>query len=210
VADEVYIAAVLAIEQEGAMLATRFGAWTTILVGVFAFPMASQAQQGTAGSRSSTLQVRVSVHDLRADVERVLAAEATAVHFKDRLAAIRQIVEMHDRLVVDPCRPQSVAVRGLERRLAHRLVQVHRDLVAMAAKPCSEQASEQATLIGAGGDLAEAQSLIDLIQATVSPEAWDINGGQGSIRYFSNGRALVVRGPEDVHDALGDLLRQLR
>jgi hypothetical protein len=75
-----------------------------------------------------------------------------------------------------------------------RLVETHDTLVATAA----------------GGDAAEAQALIDLIQATISPETWDINGGRGSIVYFANGHALVVSAPGDVHDDLGGLLRQLR
>jgi len=38
----------------------------------------------------------------------------------------------------------------------------------------------------AGGVAADAQVLIDLIQTTIAPETWEINGGQGSIYYFPN------------------------
>jgi hypothetical protein len=131
-----------------------------------------------------------------------------------RLAGIKQLIAIHDRLAADPRRSQSVLVRGLERRVAMRLVEVHGDLTKFVSltPPVTPQAASQVPVVAAsaGGGLAEAQSLIDLIQATVSPEVWDINGGQSSIRYFANGHALVVSAPGDTHDDLGGLLQQLR
>jgi hypothetical protein len=38
----------------------------------------------------------------------------------------------------------------------------------------------------AGGVIANAQELIDLIQTTIAPETWEINGGNGTIFYFPN------------------------
>ena len=52
--------------------------------------------------------------------------------------------------------------------------------------------------------------LIDLIERTISPQSWDINGGPGSIRYWSPGRALVVSAPQGDHDHVGRMLDQLR
>jgi hypothetical protein len=131
---------------------------------------------------------------LRTDVESALRDEAAASDVAEHGAAIRRLVELHDQIIGDPRHATNVSIRGLGRRLAMRLVETHDTLVATAA----------------GGDAAEAQALIDLIQATISPETWDINGGRGSIVYFANGHALVVRAPGDVHDDLGGLLRQLR
>lgn len=56
----------------------------------------------------------------------------------------------------------------------------------------------------AGNDLAE------LIQKTIAPSTWNVNGGPGAIYYWSPGRALVISASQDVHDQLGDLLDQLR
>lgn len=131
---------------------------------------------------------------LRTDVESALRDEAAASDVAEHGAAIRRLVELHDQIVADPRHATNVSIRGLGRRLAMRLVETHDTLVATAA----------------GGNAAEAQALIDLIQATISPETWDINGGRGSIVYFANGHALVVRAPGNVHDDLGGLLRQLR
>ncbi|HEX8322392.1 MAG TPA: hypothetical protein VF595_00640 [Tepidisphaeraceae bacterium] len=46
-----------------------------------------------------------------------------------------------------------------------------------------------------------AQELIDLIQSTIRPEVWDVNGGKAAIR-FTAGR-LIVSAPPDVHRAIG-------
>ena len=45
---------------------------------------------------------------------------------------------------------------------------------------------QRSTASHAGGVAANAQSLIDLIQTTIAPDSWEINGGKGSIFYFPN------------------------
>ncbi len=54
------------------------------------------------------------------------------------------------------------------------------------------------------------QQLVDLIQKTIAPSTWDVNGGLGSIYYWRPGRALVVRQTGEVHDKMGGVLGQLR
>ena len=54
------------------------------------------------------------------------------------------------------------------------------------------------------------QHLVDLIQKTVAPSTWDVNGGLGTIYYWRPGRALVVRQTGEVHDNMGGVLDQLR
>jgi hypothetical protein len=54
------------------------------------------------------------------------------------------------------------------------------------------------------------QQLVDLIQRTIAPSSWDVNGGLGTIYYWRPGRALVVRQTGAVHDEMGDVLGQLR
>ena len=53
------------------------------------------------------------------------------------------------------------------------------------------------------------QVLVDLIQTTVAPNTWDINGGPGSIYYWYPGRAIVVRQMGEVHGQITDLLEQM-
>ena len=59
-------------------------------------------------------------------------------------------------------------------------------------------------------DQAQARRLIDLIQKTVAPESWEVNGGRGTISYYSPQQVLVVRQTGEVHHALGGILEQLR
>lgn len=54
------------------------------------------------------------------------------------------------------------------------------------------------------------QQLVDLIQKTIAPSTWDVNGGLGTIYYWRPGRALVVRQTGEVHDKMGNALGQLR
>lgn len=51
--------------------------------------------------------------------------------------------------------------------------------------------------------------LVDLIQRTIAPQTWDVNGGLGTIYYWRPGRALVIRQTGNVHDQIGGLLRQM-
>ena len=55
-----------------------------------------------------------------------------------------------------------------------------------------------------------ARRLIDLIQSVVAPDSWDVNGGNGTIRYYDLYKVLVVRAPQSVHGEVGDLLGGLR
>jgi general secretion pathway protein D len=61
-----------------------------------------------------------------------------------------------------------------------------------------------------GGAQADFDSLIDLIQTTVSPTTWDEVGGPGSISEFRNNLSLVISQTQDVHEQIVDLLEQLR
>ena len=60
------------------------------------------------------------------------------------------------------------------------------------------------------GAEANGADLVDLIQKTVDPPSWDVNGGPGSIMYFNNLRVLVVRQTGEGHDDVGGLLGGLR
>jgi len=54
------------------------------------------------------------------------------------------------------------------------------------------------------------QQLVDLIRSVVASPTWTTNGGNGVIRYWQPGRALVVRQQETVHEDIANLLRMLR
>jgi hypothetical protein len=63
---------------------------------------------------------------------------------------------------------------------------------------------------GAGGpDDDYGPSLVELIQTTIAPDTWDVNGGLGSIYYWRNQHALVIRATDDVHGFIGELMEQM-
>ncbi len=62
-----------------------------------------------------------------------------------------------------------------------------------------------------GGAMADFDSLIDLITATVAPDTWEeTTGGAGTIEPFDANLSLVIRQTEEVHEEIVDLLGQLR
>jgi hypothetical protein len=64
--------------------------------------------------------------------------------------------------------------------------------------------------IGQGPNADGGPELVDLIHTVVAPRTWDVNGGPGTVVYYRNLRALVIRAPAEVHEQVGDLLGQLR
>jgi hypothetical protein len=52
--------------------------------------------------------------------------------------------------------------------------------------------------------------LVDLIQRTIQPEFWNVNGGPGSIVYFRPLHCLVIRATSDIHHQIGGTLGAVR
>ena len=59
---------------------------------------------------------------------------------------------------------------------------------------------------GAAGPPDFGPALVDLIQRTIAPDSWDVNGGPGTIVYYPAFHCLVVRASGEVHEAVGGLL----
>lgn len=51
--------------------------------------------------------------------------------------------------------------------------------------------------------------LVELIEATISPATWNINGGPGAIVYYAPLHVLVVAAPQNVHEEIAGVIRQL-
>ena len=64
--------------------------------------------------------------------------------------------------------------------------------------------------LAGANELQNAQELIELIQRTIEPQSWDVNGGEGSARYFQPLMVLVIRQTGEVHHQLGGSLGMLR
>jgi hypothetical protein len=54
------------------------------------------------------------------------------------------------------------------------------------------------------------QNLIDVIQSCIAPTTWDVNGGQGAVRYYAPSQSLVVRQTSEMHEQLQRIIPMLR
>jgi hypothetical protein len=140
---------------------------------------------------------------------RELAAKTTKRSRMPVEQAVPQLVALHESIsgveglsAVEKQR-MKVTLRGRIEWYGHRL----RKEVAEGERALRR---EDETANGGGASLAGARSLIDLIQRTVNPPIWDVNGGPAGIGYFAPVQALVVRAPGEVHRQLGGTLNGLR
>ena len=78
--------------------------------------------------------------------------------------------------------------------------------------PAALVAGTRAAGAGGGGAVPpdHGEKLVELIQNTIAPEAWDVNGGPASIVYFAPLRVLVVRATSEAHHNVGGLVGDLR
>jgi hypothetical protein len=79
---------------------------------------------------------------------------------------------------------------------------------AILACSCETDATHAA--MGGAARLDYGRELVELIQRTISPDFWDVNGGPGTIVCYAPLRALVVRATAEVHDEVGGVLGDLR
>lgn len=122
----------------------------------------------------------------------------------DPLRAAPRLIALHQ--AVDQIEGLSIAERSrMLRALEGRLGQM-RDRLRRIVRPANRRGISMA----GPADTAQARRLIDLIQTTIAPETWDVNGGKGSIRYYSPLQVLVVRQTGEVHHQFGGVLGQLR
>jgi hypothetical protein len=56
----------------------------------------------------------------------------------------------------------------------------------------------------------DGQALVELIQTTIAPSSWDVNGGRGTIYYWPAWHVLVVRQTDDVHEQIGGVMHAMR
>lgn len=125
----------------------------------------------------------------------VREADAQFGSIREAREAVARVLRSSNRASGRDVRETAPSVVSTYRQLARseKLPAAERRLLQARLRPrLSEQEQalrrreQRAGTSLAGGVSADAQDLIDLIQSTVAPETWAINGGQGTIFYFSN------------------------
>ena len=192
--------------------------------------VAVPGQSGVSTSAvAQQLPVSRSSIELRTAVRDTMRREAMAATFADRSKAIRELCEIFVEIATgdamnDTLRDRYLGkVRSRLRRTQRDLeIQVSRDqrsksrsapqadLPATVSLATSLATGSAATLSRGGAAAENGQALVELIQATIAPEVWDVNGGQATIFYFAPVHALVVRAPGEVHRQAAGLLDNVR
>lgn len=150
----------------------------TMLLAVLAGP-ATERNTGTAASSSLSQNAGGSpfatLREARAEVTRVLR-ESNRTSGRDPADTAPAVIAAHEQL----SRSEKLPIaehRRLQAQLHTRLTELQ-DILRRRELRASSSHS--------GGVAANAQNLIDLIQTTIAPDTWDINGGNGTIFYFPN------------------------
>lgn len=141
------------------------------------------------------------IRDSREVVTRVLR-ESNRAQGRDPSQTAPRLLEVYRQLSLADQLPATER-RRLQSQLRVRLLEqqdIFRRRVARAASSNT----------GGSPVAARAQELIDLIQSTVEPDSWAVNGGRGTIFFYSPLNVLVVRQTGEVHSQLGGALNQLR
>ena len=169
--------------------------------------------------------------EIRDQASALLKQEATAKSASTRLATTLELVDFARRIKSDSRYTTSPLLQKTFGRVAARLRSIKRRTLTrrrrggkkpatipiepkvLAQLNAAANAIPRANPNGANvpaGPADFGRDLVALIQATISPSSWDVNGGHSSIRYWRPGMALVVRAPQGVHSQVSPLLGQLR
>lgn len=176
-----------------------------------------------------------SLNQYNQEVSKWMVAEATAKTSKHHEIAVVELARLYGELASDPRIRLSPTLNQYRVKVRARLMRVLRELelrLSRKLRPPDRSTSDrlQSTLQrhleatsrsagGAGaflGPRAGANSpdygpyLIALIQRTIAPEHWKLNGGPGTIVYYPPLRLLVVRATSEVHSQILDLNNKLR
>jgi hypothetical protein len=178
-----------------------------------------------------------SLSAIQVDVHAALRAEAVTRRRGQNAAEVVRLIALYREMAAHPQRDKSAMLAKLGLRLRSRLEKVsdhierkyaqtdrvtkRKEIPSTLARPASNVLAQQVA-VQAGGAFGQAAQpgadatvdygpeLVEIIQQTISPATWNINGGNGAIVYFAPRRAIVVSAPADVHAQVDDLLGQLR
>jgi hypothetical protein len=134
-----------------------------------------------------------------------LALRETARQHEPDDAAIRRLTDHYQALMKDTSLPaaerQRLRIAVLGRLKAWQKVLAQQALPGLPGGGPNGQPQ---------APVDHGQELLELIQDTIAPDSWDVRGGPGVIRYWGGGHAMVIRQTGEVHEALGQLLVDLR
>jgi len=148
----------------------------TLLMALLAGPASEQeAVAGAPAAQDAAESPFTSLREARAEVTRVLR-ESSRASGRDATEATPSVAALYRQLGTSEKLPIAER-RRLQAQLRTRLSELESLL---------RRRELRAAASHSGGVAANAQNLIDLIQTTIAPDTWAINGGNGTIFYFPN------------------------
>ena len=203
----------------------------TALSGRQAEPVSAKASQAEPERAEITAAKPQPLFEIHKELRQLLRDEAVGKERKAWEATVVKLVGMYGEITRDARLLTSDALNGYRVKLRSRLVKVQKRLE-------RELASQRKTDAGAGNSLAAGSgasssgssnsgksqragaaggaafdsglALVELIQRTISPDFWDVNGGPGTIVYYRQWHALVVRATPQIHRRIGGAVRGAR
>jgi hypothetical protein len=146
--------------------------------------------------------------EISRELTRLMKAESAAESAEQREPFVIEMTKLYQELSADPRLETSDTLQGYRTRLWSRLRRIkdrsQKDVRQTKSNGSSVAGTTEAAPAvgnqgGGAGPPDNSRQLIELIQATIAPGFWNVNGGPGAIYYFSPVHALVVRATSDVH-----------
>ena len=189
------------------------------------------------GTTASESQAARAFHEINHDMRLLLKQQATAESTDQQARAIRQLVALYGEICQHPKLAGSDTLKSYRIKLRSRLLRIQQELqrdIARAEKrggasggsladAATRAVADQLALVGyslGGPGKVFAQggagipdygpALVELIQRSIAPGFWDVNGGPGTIVYYAPLRALVVRATGEIQGNVGGALNGLR
>ncbi len=215
----------------------RFTYYQPVVIVLFLISSVAAAQSEPRETKAKpTTSATSGFKELRDDVRAAIKA-SDRVTKQNRDEAVRRLVAVHQRVKQSTVTgdERDTLEQRVEARLKHLADLIQRQMAREAAVPNVGLPAQPAVLAQQGpprpavapnaaafgfapnrqAGIAlqppdNGQDLVELIQRTIQPESWDVNGGPGTIVYFSPLRALVVRNRSEIHEQLGDVIGQMR
>ena len=168
---------------------------------------AAAAVEMTGLYREIKRDPRLAVTDSLKDAKHRLWSKLTRTK-KDILAKMKREGRRDETLTDE----EVLALADMEfvaQSLADHLAFAGSTLGGPAAVFAQSNSSNPGAMGGGTGSFDYGPELVDLIQRTIVPDFWDVNGGPGTIVYYRPLMCLVVRATSDVHHRLGGVLGAL-
>ena len=146
----------------------------TMLMVLLSGPGVEQGAEGFAGV-SAAQHPFTKLREARAEVSRVLR-ESNRAQGHDPADIAPSVVAVYRQLGTSEYLPVAER-RRLQSQLRTRLSELEEVM---------RRRESRAVASHSGGVVGNSQDLINLIQTTIEPDSWEINGGKGTIFYFPN------------------------